>query len=746
MYTLLNIASSVILLLSVATILNWPFTQTTSLASNLQSQLLNISSMGQKLRVVENIPVQSILIRVPQDISTLQEAIDLVDNGGVIELAGGTYPSPAGEGFKIIDIGKSFTIRAATGATVILDGGNANQVVTYLNSSPGKGGPVIFEGLTFANGRSAIDGRAAGVTLHRAEGTFTNCTFRNNVGTQVNAGGGGVVVGINSTATFYSSLWENNVSQAGAGINIGSDSFVSVYDSQFLNNRTNLPNHSVVAAGAGIYVGNSTLHVSGSYFEGNQSGYVGGAIYAIGNWTTPVSTPRSRVTIIDSTFRNNQAIADPSVSLAVPTEGGAVHSEDQTTTIISDSYFYDNSAQTGGAVNLFRAITHISGSTFQGNKATGTGTGDGFGGAINVLSNDGDDSIRPGQLSLTHSLIQGQTGQTVAQTAGGIAASGDALSANSLQNPANRAKITIENVILDDIDVQAVGSGGLGAAFLLSFVEVTIKDALIVRNDARGTFGSGGGIAVLNNSAASFTNVIVAHNSAETYGAGIYGQGSQLTISNCKIIENELSPGIAETVNQSYGAGIFTASESLYNFNMTGSLNNCLISDNTGMPIFDDDRTNGPINDMRYNQNQIYSATFGTDVYRNSIAGTFSVAGLNNLTVSRANGTSTPKSQIGNTALTTKPAVGVLMAVPSSFFEISNSSLQASKTYTYYLGYTWSGNVATLDGVPLTDKAGVVQVSDTGRVHTLVVDGVPFTTQVNILVLDKKVYLPSILR
>ncbi|RLC77067.1 MAG: hypothetical protein DRI61_12180, partial [Chloroflexi bacterium] len=63
------------------------------------------------------------IIRVPQD-ADLQTAIWLVGDGGVIEISGGTYPSPNG-GFVICDLGKSFTIRAAPGETVVLDGGGA---------------------------------------------------------------------------------------------------------------------------------------------------------------------------------------------------------------------------------------------------------------------------------------------------------------------------------------------------------------------------------------------------------------------------------------------------------------------------------------------------------------------------------------------------------------------------------------------------------------------------------------------
>src|SRR5262245_34064065 len=60
-------------------------------------------------------------VRVPQDARTLEAAISRVADGGVIELAAGTY-SPAGQTFTLSNLRKGFTVRAAAGAQVALDG------------------------------------------------------------------------------------------------------------------------------------------------------------------------------------------------------------------------------------------------------------------------------------------------------------------------------------------------------------------------------------------------------------------------------------------------------------------------------------------------------------------------------------------------------------------------------------------------------------------------------------------------
>src|SRR5947209_3526722 len=67
------------------------------------------------------------LVQVPGDQPGLQQAIAAVADGGVIEMAAGTYDAPTG-GFTILDYGKGFTIRAATRAAVTLTGGNSTDI------------------------------------------------------------------------------------------------------------------------------------------------------------------------------------------------------------------------------------------------------------------------------------------------------------------------------------------------------------------------------------------------------------------------------------------------------------------------------------------------------------------------------------------------------------------------------------------------------------------------------------------
>ena len=92
------------------------------------------------------------IINISPTQGSLQGAIDSVPEGGVIELAAGTYDAPTG-GWTIFPDGnggtKSFTIRAANGANVVLNGGGTTETFTFTTPKP-----VTFQGLTFSNGVS----------------------------------------------------------------------------------------------------------------------------------------------------------------------------------------------------------------------------------------------------------------------------------------------------------------------------------------------------------------------------------------------------------------------------------------------------------------------------------------------------------------------------------------------------------------------------------------------------------------
>jgi predicted outer membrane repeat protein len=680
------------------------------------------------------------IIYVPGEVSTLQQAIDQISNGGIIELAAGTYISPSG-GFGIHDTHKGFTIRAASGAQVTISGSGTHELVRLINSNLSQGGPVIFQGLKFSNGYSNTPGLAGGVTVMQAQATFVDCSFESNMSTQ-NGSGGGTLVTINSEAFFINSVWQNNSAVVnGGGLVVAEQSKVYIHNAKFLNNRVNLPGHSPVSAGGAIHLGNSTLRISNTRFENNQAGYAGGAIFVIGDWANPVTQPSADLLVVNSTFINNQAERDPGVSFGAPTEGGALHAEAQSRVRIYNSRFITNHAMAGGAIGIYEAELWVEGGSFLGNKATGQSGMGGFGGAITASSNDttsdGSTNRRVAYINIQDTLIQGRYGSvtTVGLGGGGIYAAGDqnrTYGANGVSQQGtaadNRAQVEINRVVFNDLDVYNFLDGGVGGGMLGDMVALNLQNSLIINSDATGSSkSSGGGLAILNQSLANISGLTFSRNSTDKYGGAIFAQGSELNLSNCNLIENS-NP-------TQYGSAIFAAQDDGRSRPATGTVQTCMFSSNTGLPmIFDDDRTNGPINDMRYNNNQFYSSG-GADakVYKDPIYYVYpigtenSASQLNDRVVSRNNGTSTDKGS-GNTALSIVPTVGKILGAPPQILT-TNANGDAAPPTLAYLGYTWSGGSATLDGQAVTGNAGVSSAG-TGT-HTLSVGGTNFTASIS---------------
>lgn len=675
------------------------------------------------------------VIRVPEDYPTLQIAINNVSNGGIIDLSSATYYAPAG-GFMINDMQKGFTIRARENGGAVLSGGGSTNILQSINSNLNMGRPMVFQGIVFANGYSNTPGLAAGATFYNTNVTFLDCVFQNNVAGLAGRGGG-TFIAVFSTAFIINSTWQNNVAKSsGAGLEIDENAIVYIHDSRFVSNHANPPGHILFSSGGAIHLGNSTLRVSNTSFEDNQAGYVGGAIYILGTWTAPYITPRADVIIANCTFIDNQAIPDPSVSIPYPTEAGAIHAENQSTVRIYNSRFITNSAMIGGGIGNYRAHVYVYDSVFQGNRATGTSLG-GWGGAIAVNSNDDSpiDPVNypPAYLEVRDSLIQGRYGSvtTVSQEGGGISMGGDynrmyGASGFSQMGTVvdNRAVVLISNVVFMDLDVQKP-IGGVGGAVTAALTDLTIQNSLFINSDAIGTDNSSGGaMAILDQSLANISNSTFIHNTSQRYGGAIFAQGSHLNLSNCNFIENS-------NLTQ-YGSALFIAQDDGRNNPATGTVQTCIFSNNTGLPmIFDDDRTTGPINDMRYLNNQFYDSS-GVDafIYKDPLysysppVGTLNSASqLNDRVVSRSNGTSTDKGS-GNIALSSAPLVGHILAVPTKILTTNANGDVAPPTLAY-LGYAWSGGSAALDGQAVTGNAGV---SSAGiGTHTLSVGGVNFS-------------------
>jgi hypothetical protein len=664
--------------------------------------------------------------------SALQQAMNNVDDGGTIEIAGGTYQAPSG-GFTIY-APKGFTVRGASGASVTLDGGGGTDIVRLANTTVGTGHPVTFQQLTFANGRSTQNFIGGAITLGNTEAIFVNCIFRNNV-TDPSTTGGGLWID-NSTVSFQSCVFADNTSKNYGAALSALNSRVFVRETRFSGNRVNLPGHIPNAPGGAMFINSSSMRIANCRFENNQAGYVGGAIYALGGWKDPVSTPSVDLVVSDSTFINNEATRDSSVSFNAPSAGGAIHVEDQTTARFYNCRFTGNTARQGGSISSYRAITEFVGCTFQSNRATGSGNAEGIGGTIICLSFDGLDATtnggrinrRSASLIMTDSVVRGIGGE--GRQGSGIFVSGDLNSAygfsgvtkDTSQPPeANRAVVTLTRVAFIDLSAKgASGTPGTGGGFMGDFVDLKI-DKSIFANCTASDFG--GALELVQGSAATITNSTFAHNDAGSLGGAIVMFGGSLNISASNLLENRVTGagnGSALTTSPD------TSSGGRPPVDMTGLIQNCVFSSNSGgATIFDGDSTTAsPYNRLQYNSNQIFPGD--ASAFISDVAGSLTVAQLNNLApIRRADGTTSLKSTAANSVPGSAPVVGAVLMIPRTVLQTGAPG--ETLPIPSNLVFAWSGGNADLDGFPQRGGTGIVPTLGDGF-HAINVNGTAFAT------------------
>ena len=515
------------------------------------------------------------------------------------------------------------------------------------------------------------------------------------------------------------------------------DSIVTVIRGAFVANHANPPNHDPSSHGGAISVVDGTLLVSDTLFQGNQAGWVGGAIYAFGITTATPATPHALVAITRATFQANVIAPQACCPPPGPPTGGAIHVENQATLNVTGSRFVDNQAQFGGAINGLGALIDVSASTFQGNGGAVAGTSEAVGGAICALAGGppaGGPGSPPSGLTVAGSLLQGShAGGGPAANAGGcLLAIGDEQDLYGLGGhpprgslDSDRLPVQITGTVFDACDVQqsATAGGGSGGAINGALVALSLDDSLVLDSNAAGN-GSGGGLFLAGESAAQVARTIFAGNLADHAGGALFAAGSDLQISGSSFIANQVGSGAGDPLNVSRGAALYFipaggGQPHVGSGDVSGVVSQTIFSQNAGLPVWDADSGGpGPVNTVQYNGNELFNTTYGDKIYVDTFADPgrsgFDVGSLNALIISRGGGPSTVKSAVANQALAAAPVGGSLRAMPATGSPSSRSAP--------FLAYAWTGGSATLNGVPLPLHDGLIEGAAPGA-YTLVVDG-----------------------
>lgn len=331
-------------------------------------------------------------------VQTIGKALSLVNNGGTIYLASGTYSEDNDFG---LTIDRSVTIVGQGQTNTIINAKGAGRIFIIKS-----GVTVTIEGLTLANGTASNPGAySGGAILNDGTLTLSGCTFTNNRAVSY----GGAIFNRGTVAGLSGCTFTNNTVLNSGGAIYNSGAMGSINSCTFTGNTAiQKASSNVIGLGTGGAIYNSgTLTVTLSIFKNNSVNTAitkgdGAAIYNSGTLTATISTFEDNTaesgaiwnegtsTITYCTFTNNNAT----------NIGGAI--ENYGTMTINFSTFTGNKANSAGAISNYGSLT-ISNSTFTGNTAT-------KGGAISQRYDGSSGSNNA--LTITGSVFTGNTATT----------------------------------------------------------------------------------------------------------------------------------------------------------------------------------------------------------------------------------------------------------------------------------------------------------------------------------------------
>ncbi len=353
-----------------------------------------------------------------------------------------------------------------------------------------------------------------------------------------------------------------------------------------------------------------TLTLKNTILEGNSASQDGGGLLSTGT-----------VSITGGTISGNSAVAgggvfgEGSLSLtsttlsgnSASTKGGGVDfsggssSSSNGILTITGGTFTDNAAADGGGLYIASGTVTITGGTISGNTATGSGTGNGFGGGINNgNSNGGGGGLFDNAKGLT---ITGTTftGNQATSGSGGaiddaggstevdgnlVEDAGGSITAIGLTIENNTAAIDGGGLLIDGkvtiANTNIVGNstvsdgGGIADYGILTVTGSTISANAVTQTSGPGGFGGG----IYGSNSLTVEDSTIAGNSAAVYGGGLYNLSGAATLTNTTIASNTAAMG--------EGGGIFNQSGQLATINATIAYNS-VGSSGTGGGLFTTD-------------------------------------------------------------------------------------------------------------------------------------------------------------
>jgi parallel beta-helix repeat protein/predicted outer membrane repeat protein len=281
-----------------------------------------VGPLGSPHSVLTNLmelEIKPIIVYIPDDKATIQEAIDFLPDSGVVMVRPGTYVE------NINFYGKAITVTSEGGAAVtVIDGNQTGPAVLFKS---GEDENSVLNGFTLTNG-SGYGGSGGGIYCKDSSPTITNNMILGNTAGQ----GGGIAcdgVHYDSSPTITSNIISGNTAEFGLGGGIYCHSSWST-----ITNNTISENSAIGynwGSGGGIYCIGSYPTIINNIIQGNKasanSGQGGGFYF---NKSYPIIT--------NNTISGNMA----------SDEGGGIYANGDLT--ITNTILWDNSAPSGSQI------------------------------------------------------------------------------------------------------------------------------------------------------------------------------------------------------------------------------------------------------------------------------------------------------------------------------------------------------------------------------------------------------------
>jgi len=296
-------------------------------------------------------------IHVPDDFTSIQDAIGASFNGDTIVVRPGTYVE------NIDFTGKNIVVRSESGPLVTtIDGNQAESVVLCIGGEPAT---AALDGFTITNGAASSDG--GGLRIVNSSPAIRNNIIENNAALSTWGSGGGIYCYSSLSLITNNVITQNSASYEGGGIAAAYASSLAIDGNRFSQNsggfggaiccghddsviEKNLFVDNNADAGGAIHFNGSISVFARNVVDSNDSAHQGGGIN-VNNLSAPL--------IADNMIYRNRAGWD----------GGGIHCEGNADPTVTNNTVYGNEALCGGGIHCQDRAIAITNTIFWHNVA-----------------------------------------------------------------------------------------------------------------------------------------------------------------------------------------------------------------------------------------------------------------------------------------------------------------------------------------------------------------------------------------